>query len=353
MKQIIIFSLIIVFCFYSTIYSQFSFHYLDYTMSPYLEYYSTNIHSSVSAGKGNTGVASSGDVSLIYLNPATLNITKKFQVNAGYNMKSKSINAYHTLSQNLYSFSFACAYRVNKNFQMGLAYQNDYSYEQEPQYMLSPYLLNNNLETHSFRVPVVYEYKFLRIGMNINLSYYKASYLEPDEAILIEGITGSFWKLNPEIGTVITPIKEFSIGASFIPGFKKDFQYKLINEVLYVEPYAKYPNRIKIGTEIRTSNNDTKFTFDYFYANTSYIKGLKDQNDIHLGFEQVIDENWTFRCGFFSNRTIYDDRIYFLTFGTSFKFYNYSFNLAGLVNMGIDSSIGEYYVLNFGAGYEF
>ena len=321
-----------------------SAQYLDEVMNPYREYYSMNILSSVSAGKGNTGVASSGDVSLIYLNPATLNISNRFQVNAGYNLKSESGNV---LSQNIYSFSFAGAYRLNKNLQVGFAYQNDYSYK----YTQSTYIPEDNaliqtFETHSFRVPVVYEYKWLRVGMNYNLSYYKASYSDY--------INGSFWKLNPEIGTVITPIKEFSIGASFIPGFKRDFKYITNDNITLIDrPYAKFPNRIKIGTEFRTSNNDTKFTFDYHFANNSNIRGLKDQNDIHLGFEHLLDENWAFRCGFFSNRTLYDDHIYFLTFGTSFKFYNYSFNLAGLVSMAAKSGVGEYYVLNFGAGYEF
>jgi long-subunit fatty acid transport protein len=301
-----------------------------------------NILSSVSAGKGNTGVASSGDVSLIYLNPATLNISKKFQVNAGYNLKSESSI---TLSQNFYSFSFAGAYRINKDFQVGLAYQNDYSYEQNSTYLFQENYFNNKLETHSFRVPVVYQHKWLRFGMNINLSYYKASY-EQD-------VTGSFWKLIPEIGTVITPIKEFSFGASFIPGFQSNFQYKTDNTILIDKPFAKYPDRIKIGTEIRTANNDTKFTFDYHYANTSNIGGLRDQNDFHFGFEHLLDENWAFRCGLFSNRSLYDNRTFFLTFGTSFKFHNYSFNLAGLVSMAGNSGSEGYYVLNFGAGYEF
>jgi len=325
--------------------SKISAQYLDYTMSSYPEYYSTNILSSISAGKGNTGVASSGDVSLIYLNPATLNINNKFQVNASYNLKSESSN---TLSQNLYSFSFAGAYRINKNFQVGLAYQNDYSYERDAlMHLFQEYFYDAyKFETHSFRVPFVYEYKWFRVGMNTNLSFYKASYSED--------VMGSFWKLIPEIGTVVTPIKEFSIGASFIPGFKSDFKYNTDDNMYLIDrPYAKYPDRIKIGTEFRTSDNDTKFTIDYHYANMSNFSYVDDLKDIHFGFEHLIDENWAFRCGFFSNSKGNDNHIYFLTFGTSFILNNYSVNLAGLVSMDSKSGKGEYYVLNFGAGYEF
>jgi hypothetical protein len=66
----------------------------------------------------------------------------------------------------------------------------------------------------------------------------------------------------------------------------------------------------------------------------------------------LINENWTFRCGFFTLQDGFEDHLYFLTLGTSFKFNNYSFNLAGLINMYGGTS-DEYYVLNFGAGYEF
>jgi len=343
MKQKIVFSSFLILFINSFLCDKISAQYLDPVINPYLEYYSTNILSSISAGKGNTGVASSGDVSLIYLNPATLNISKKVQVNAGYNLKSESRDK---LSQNFYSFSLAGAYRLNKNFQAGFAYQNDYSYK----YTQSTYIPEDNaliqtFETHSIRIPVVFEYKWMRIGLNMNLTYFNghAKYQH-----------GNLWKFIPEIGTVVTPDKQFSIGASFIPGFTSDINSES-NSSFYpaYKTYVKFPNRIKIGTEFRSSNNDTKFTLDYHYTNTSTIEGFKDRNDIHFGFENLLDENWAFRCGFFSNSKGYDNNIYFLTFGTSFKYINYSFNLAGLVSMAGNSGSGEYYVLNFGAGYEF
>ncbi len=348
MKQKIVFSLFLVAFLNSAICLKISAQYLDFVMSPYWEFYSTNSLSSISAGKGNTGVASSGDVSLIYLNLATLNISNKFQVNAGYNLKSES--GYTSLSQNFYSFSLAGAYRLTKNLQVGLAYQNDYSYK----YLTnSEFQDTNTFETHSFRVPVVYEHKWLRFGMNINLSYYKASYSQD--------ITGSFWKLIPEIGTVITPIKEFSFGASFIPGFKRDFQYKTDNTVLIDKPYAKFPNRIKIGTEVRLLNKNLKLSLDYHYANTGSITYLKDQSNYNIGLDYIMDENLTLRCGFFTMfdfedniyQSSYNNDLYFVTIGTSYKFNNYSINLGAIGGMSGHSGGRDYFVINFGAGYEF
>jgi hypothetical protein len=317
-------------------------------MSPYWEFYSTNSLSSVSAGKGNTGVASSGDVSLIYLNPATLNISNKFQVNAGYNLKSESK---YNLSQNFYSFSLAGAYRLNKNLQVGLAYQNDYSFK----YLTnSEFQDTNSFETHSFRIPVVYNYKWLRLGLNLNLMYfYSSSY---------GCITENLWKLNPEIGAVVTPIEEFSIGASFIPGFTGN--PKTINNCgggnNYVM-YAKYPNRFKAGMEVSLFNNNLKLSFDYHYANTGSIEYLKDQSNYNIGLDYIINENLTFRCGYFTMfdfeektyQSNYSDDLYFATIGLTYKINNYSINLGAIGGMSGHSGGGDYVVLNFGAGYEF
>jgi long-subunit fatty acid transport protein len=318
-------------------------------MSPYWEFYSTNSLSSISAGKGNTGVASSGDVSLIYLNPATLNISKKFQVNAGYNLKTGTDN----LSQNFYSFSIAGAYRLNKNFQVGLAYQNDYSYDYSPSIVFDwPYI--NTLETHSFRIPIVYNHKLIRMGLNLNLIYFKSS--------SYDCISENLWKLNPEVGAIVTPIQEFSIGASFIPGFTGN--PNIINncggENTYVS-YVKFPNRFKAGMEVSLFNNNLKLSFDYHYANTGSIEYLKDQSNYHIGLDYIIDENWVFRCGYFTmfdfeEKTYpskYSDDLYFATFGTTYKVNNYSINLGAIGSMSGHSGGRDYLLINFGAGYEF
>ena len=165
MKQNIVFSLFLVLSFNFLISFNLSAQYSYSLIGPDVEYYSTNLLSSVAAGKGNTGVASLGDVASIYLNPATLDVSKKHQLYAGYNLKSES----EEFKQNIFSFSIAGGYRINKYLQTGLAYQNDYSYSIES----TMHLFENDddettFETHSFRISVVFEYKWMRVGMNIN-----------------------------------------------------------------------------------------------------------------------------------------------------------------------------------------
>jgi hypothetical protein len=317
-----------------------SAQYLYEFINPDLEPYSTNILSSVAAGKGNTGVASSGDVALIYLNPATLNLSNKYQINVGYHLKSEVKDK---LMHNIFSFSIAGAYRISKYFQTGFAYQNDYSYGSKNHFII-PEIPSVVVifASHSFRIPVVFEYKFLRVGANLNFAYYYISYKD--------NTTGSFWKVLPEIGTVITPIKEFSIGASYIPDFKSDFKIITVdNTTLNNNPYAIYPDRIKLGTEIRTSNNDIKFTFDYHLDLTSENNTKKGHNNYNVGFEFEVEKNWLFRFGLFTSQDYFNEYEPNLTLGSAFKLNKYSFNLALLKNFG-DSG---YNMLNFGAGYEF
>jgi hypothetical protein len=192
------------------------------------------------------------------------------------------------------------------------------------------------------------------MGLNLNLIYFKSS--------SYGCITENLWKLNPEIGAVVTPIQEFSIGASFIPGFTGN--PKTINNCVggntYV-PYVKYPNRFKIGTEVRLLNKNLNLSLDYHYANTGSIAYLKDQSNYNIGLDYIIDENWIFRCGYFTMfdfeektyQSNYSDDLYFVTLGTTFKFKNYSFNLGGIGVMSGNLDGRDYFVINFGAGYEF
>ena len=346
MKQKIVFSLFLVLSFNFLISFNLSAQYSYSIINTDGEYYSTNILSSVSAGKGNTGAASLGDAASIYLNPAALNVSNGYQVSAGYNLKSETIK--ENYSQNIFSFSIAGAYRINKYLQTGFAYQNDYSYTYEINYYLyDSYNSNYSFDNHSFRVPVVYQNKWLRLGANINFSYYNIS--EPD-------YTANLWQIIPEFGTIITPLEQFSIGFCFTPGFKTKLNLKVNSNYNYYinnNYFADYPDRIKIGFEIRTNDNKSKFTFDYHYANISNFSYNHDLQNINLGFEYIIDKNWTIRSGFFSLQKYEHDNIYFLTLGTSFKLNNYSFNLAGLMNIDSRTGRGDYYVLNFGAGYDF
>jgi hypothetical protein len=357
MKQKIVFLSFLILCINSFLCDKISAQYLDPVINPVWEYYSTNVLSAVSAGKGNTGVASSGDVGLIYLNPATLNIDKKFQVNVGYNLKS---DATDRLSQNFFSFSFAAAYKINNNFQTGFAYQNDFSYDHSFHGAIIPEAITEfSFATHSLRIPLVFSHKWMRLGLNVNLMNLSGTE---------EGLSGNLWKIIPEIGMIVTPIPEFSVGLSFYPGFSGDIKYHYDHsndEYIY---YVKFPNRIKAGTEIRLYDNRLKLSFDYHYANTSSIELLKNQNNYHIGLDYSFNENWNFRCGFFTLYNLLENPnsyyqyswIYiehadlgFVTLGTTFKYKNYSFNLGIMDNIVHNSQNISYFVINFGAGYEF
>ena len=59
----------------------------DIIINPYWEFYSNNWLSTNLAGKGFTGVASLGDISVISINPASLNVENKYNANVSYSYK--------------------------------------------------------------------------------------------------------------------------------------------------------------------------------------------------------------------------------------------------------------------------
>jgi long-subunit fatty acid transport protein len=264
------------------------------------------------------------------------------------------------LIQNIFSFSIAAAYKINNNFQTGFAYQNDFSYDHSSQGGGVPEDITDfSFETHSIRLPIVYNLKWVRLGLNVNFMNLNGT---------MKGLSGNLWKIIPEVGMIVTPIPEFSFGLSFYPGFSGEIKYHY-NNSNYEKIYnVKFPNRIKAGTEIRLYDNRLKLSFDYHYANTSIIPGLKDHKNYHIGLDYSFNENWNFRCGFFTFYNLLENQNSFYTYtwiqinhsdfcyvtlGTTYKYKNYSFNLGIMDNIVHNSQNISYFVINFGAGYEF
>ncbi len=60
----------------------------DNILSPFWDYYSNNYLNTLSAGKGFTGIASESDITGFMLNPASIKLDTKYQLNVQYTFKS-------------------------------------------------------------------------------------------------------------------------------------------------------------------------------------------------------------------------------------------------------------------------
>jgi len=354
--------------------------YPDYTINPSWEFYSDNKLSTISASKGYTGVASLGDISSISLNPSSLNVDKRFNMNASISYKS-SFNYQPIISDDIHlksvipSLFVGSGYRINENFQTGLAYQNNYSYKLVYDMIYTNEFGNEigrgetyyKFASHSFLVPLVFNYEWLRLGTNLNLTYLRGDFSSG------EGINhpnypltgkGELWCFIPQVGFIITPNTYVSLGASYTFGFSGNSIWDY--NKFFITPQSLYcdvPSRLIAGVESKLLENKLKLSLEYHYANTSGIYNLKDKHNIHLGTEYSIDDFWVVRGGFFTlfdfrdNRNIWYDNNsydqYFITLGGTYKYKGLAFNLALLSSSLTSSSDVKHSIVNAGIGYDF
>ncbi|MBL7127451.1 MAG: hypothetical protein ISS16_00525 [Ignavibacteria bacterium] len=352
--------------------------YPDAIINPYWEFYSENRLSTISGGKGYTGVASLGDMSSISLNPASLYIEKRFNTNVSYNFRTR-VNYLPYFSSDDYlknalpSLSVGGGYRINENFQTGFSYQNNYSYKYD--FIL---ITTNEFGTeigrneayykfisHSFIVPFVFNYEWLRLGANLNLTYITGDFDYGEDIFINEFPTSGkaeLWSFIPQIGFIISPNKYFSLGASYTFGFSDNFEWEY-NRGTPQTSYCEIPSRLSVGTEGKLLEDKLRLSLEYHYANTSAINYLKDKSNIHLGAEYSINDFWIVRGGFF---TLFDFRDvddtwnynttfdqFFITVGGTYKYKGLAFNVALLSSYLTSSSGVKHSIINAGIGFDF
>jgi long-subunit fatty acid transport protein len=380
MKKIILFLFVLLlFCLVSENISAqpyYSGENVDWLINSSSEYYSNNNLSTISAGKGNTGIAGISDISSLYLNPASVNIKKKFQVFVSSIYKTKiTLNPNYPdyYIKNVYPSVFLGGiYKINNNLQTGIIYQNNYSLKNVFKNVnglivgLNQHVTDgenyNQFVTHSFVVPVIFDYKWLRAGVNLNLTYFRGD----AKGVFTteynpEGYYGeahsNLLRFLPQIGIVVNPVKMFSFGVSFTPGFTDSIKWHYDKSFfpdrnLLVE----YPWRLGFGTELRLLKDRLKFSLDYNFNKTSVSFYLKDKSNFNFGVEYQAEENIAIRGGFF---TLYDFRNltsngvdsydqYFITLGGTYKYKGYSFSLALMDSQLIKKTNVSHTIINCG-----
>lgn len=265
------------------------------------------------------------------------------------------------------SFFAGGMYRINKDFQVGFAYRNEYSFKYTyPEYSTSE--ISYSLATHTFTVPVNYSYKWLRAGMNLNLTYFRGD----ASGVSTETLPGGFsdahsnlWRFIPQFGIIVTPAPFISFGATYTPAFTDSTEW-YINYTSVNPNYAsvKYPHRFGIGTEVRLLDNRLKFTFDYHFERTSVVYQLKNKNTFNFGVEYMLENNFIIRGGFYTINDYKDlsgtisysspnYNLYFITIGGTYKYKGLSFNMAIMDSYLSNVLQAGHVKFNAGIGFDF
>jgi hypothetical protein len=325
----------------------------DLLINPFWDFYAENSLSSVNAGKGNTGTASENDLSGIMLNPASLEMPELLQASVSYELKSNvqwlpEVSSDLKLRQVHPELLAGVGYRINDKFSIGLVYQNNYSFKLDIGEVIETnelgeltgrsYTAYERYTTNTISLPFVYKYKFLKAGLNLSVMYYKGfnNFSLPREINPDDNMEGdnnaSFWKFIPMLGITLTPIEQFSFGASYSPPYQEVIDWDYPGNIQDPSVPVYFPAKVNVGTELRLLNKRLIFGLDYRFQNTSRSYMLRDRHDIYFGMQYALEPNFTVRTGFF---TLLDYRTndkganfidpigsynqYFLTIGGTYK----------------------------------
>lgn len=360
--------------------------YDDFYLNSFFDFYSNNYLNTESSGRGFTGIAFDNDISGIILNPATVSLDKKYQLNFQYTFKNKQpwlesigINDV-SLKQQLFSGSAGFGWKVSKSFQTGFVYNNPQSMyfalgemirTDEFGNELGRFDMYQNITRHSFNIPLIFKTGNFSSALNVNYIY--SVFTMPGESFSTinnpEGYSGSDTKgsvnyFKADIGLLYNFSKSVSAGLTVSSGMVSDVTYKYPDGSSETGQ-ATLPWKSGIGFKYSIPGSSWKVGFDYVYNRTSAIRNLRDRHDFHIGTDGYVNKNLILRAGFF---TLFDNRVndtsvswidkpgeydqYFITLGGSYIHKNTKFNLALLTSQISSGKIKNLYI-NGGVTFNF
>lgn len=346
----------------------------DVMINAFWDFYSFNYLNTESAGRGFTGIAADNNISGILLNPASVNLSAKYQINVQYTYKTSNpwLTSFSNdiyIKHQLFSGSVGFGWNVNDKLLTGLVYNNPTG-----MYFSGPKATNlngteveyyNDVKFHSLNVPLVYKAKNYRLGINLNYIY--ALYTVPGE-VYYPPVSGTFSATNHFFRASLGLSYIFKNGLSFglraISGGRGKVTYENPPGIAGEEETADaiYPWKAGAGLQydLKAAKFKMLFDFNFTYHNQD---NLKERYDFNFGIEKEIEKNWIIRGGFFTLLDyrskdanwidpIGDYNQYFLTLGFGLKQKNFEANISALTSEISPGKIKSIYI-NGGLSFNF
>lgn len=320
----------------------------------FCDFYSDNRVSSSACGRGYTGVASTGDISSVFINPASLSLENKRQNYFEYTYKNNvEWDTNGILKGSNPNFSAGYAFSINEFFQIGITYRTEKSLSEEGKYLLTvisrrdirnyylkslhleiynedPYYTNgignppdlsdtnkidtigcyNDMKISSFSIPIAINLKnIVRIGLDINYTtFYSKSEIQTKPKSETQTNLGDlritncspteFSKIIPKFGFIYSPLENLSFGITYTPKISESIPSYYLNT--YNTNIS--PTKIGIGINYKFNSFPLSLSLDYIQSHNSIEVNLINRNDIHLGLEYDISNNFKLRAGLFTQR---------------------------------------------------
>ena len=291
----------------------------NFTFKPMYSFYDNNMLSTISAGRGYTGTATLGNLSLTNLNPASLNISNNAQAYYEYGQKNDVILAENTSNEiglNVFKagVSYGAAYRVNGKLQIGLTYNKLGSHEADlgvvnnydtSGMIYGTFRLYEKVAHSKVSIPISYEFnEKVRGGLGLDVSIYHARTshacfnVEVGEYDNVKGNI-DFILFRPKVGLITKVTDDLSFGLTFVPPTSKRIKEKIYWEEIKYERNS-FPMQFRAGTQYTISNLPITVLADYAYTNEAINAEFKDRSDFYIGVEGNVLPFLQIRTGFYT-----------------------------------------------------
>jgi len=371
--------LFVLLSFSSLLYSQTVKEIDDFVLSPSNDFYSNNYLYGSNTGKGNTGIGSVNEFSAVLLNPAAIKLKNKFTLFLQYTFKTNNrVTFSNTFGSNGYdlkhkpnSFSGGLALKINNLISAGILYSNTNNLRYDfSDNSLSNDELSFNLNIHSFALPIVLNYSDFGFGATLFYTLYRndmTGVTTIEDPAIFHDVTDSFERLNVQVGLFYKPVKTFSAGLTFTPGFKSDITSSENHSISpSFKQVSRQPFKATAGIYFLTMNNKLSLAFDYNFQRTSEMTGYLDKNDFNFGGEYFPNKKLTIRTGFFTSFDIRDFHHedvgfpgsegdftqYFITGGFTYKLKNVDLSIT-VMDSHISPGIIKLFIVNTALVYNF
>jgi len=345
---------------------------VEQSCNSFYNFYSNNRLSSIASGRGYSGIADQGDLSLGILNPAAMEFSRTWQLY--YELSDKETVDFEEYDRDV-NFD---KYKNSKVFGIGLNnfglnaaviyYQNssfDYST------FMACYYNDHQVDSYDYHlqqlvtyltIPVNYTVnEWLKVGTTLQFERYESRDPYPivGQSGISEVIVGKVdvQLFRPKFGIQLSPIENMSLGATFLPEAKKTITKNYgayYGEVRFKE--NPFPMKIGAGFKYSLPFAPINLLADFNYSKDSAYDYLKDRSDFNLGMEYTWNQTVTLRTGYFTQMDYrdldatfegtdflyWDDEISYeqnyMTFGLSYKWRGFQMNASymdsGLMKAG-------------------
>jgi len=358
---------------------------VEQSCSSFYNFYSNNRLSSVASGRGYSGIADQGDLSMGILNPAAIDISNTWQLY--YELSDKETVDFEE-NDGCVNFD---KYRNSKVFGIGLknfGFNAAILYYQKSSYdfstLRSCYYNDHPVDSFDYHlkqlvtyltIPINYSVNdWLKVGTTLQFERYESKDPYPiiGQSGISEVIIGivDIQLVRPKFGIHLNPVNNLSLGATFLPEAKKAITKNYgayYGEVIFKE--NPFPMQIGAGLKYIFPFAPINLLADFNYSNDSVYDCQKDRSDYNVGLEYTWKQILTVRTGYFTqmdyrdldateegtDNLVWDDEVSYeqnyVTFGLSYRWKGFQMNASymdsGLMKAG---DIEQSYI-NFGLAY--